>query len=117
MIEIPGDEYERELRTMTVPMLVHFYSSWCAQCEILAPSLEALAGELSDEIQIARMNLDHSPELAKRYGIAQVPTLMLFDEGLPIACIDVAMSPGQMTAQLQGLLADYAPHPRMAVAR
>ncbi len=117
VIEIPGDEFERELREMTIPMLVHFYNSWCTHCEILAPSLAALANQLKYEILVTKVNLDLCPELAKRYGIAQVPTLILFEAGLPIARLDVSMSPRRMKVQLQGLLADYAPYPRMAVGR
>lgn len=102
---------------MAVPLLVHFYSAWCGQGEILAPVLAALAERFQDEIHITKVNLDHCPELAKRYGIAHVPALLLFETGQPIAWIDASMPPRQMTAQLQGLLADYAPDPRILVAR
>jgi thioredoxin 1 len=108
VIEIQGDEFERAIPAAAKPVLAHFYTSWCGQCRILAPSLEILAGELEGELQVAKVNLDHCPELAKRYGIIDVPTLIFFDNGVPIASLDAWMSPRQMEAQLHGLLADYA---------
>jgi thioredoxin 1 len=111
LIEIQGAECERELRAAAQPVLVLFYTSWSGQCRILAPSLEGLAAELGDELQVAKVNLDHCPELARHHGITNVPALILFDDGAPVACLDVSMSPRQMKAQLQGLLADYASHP------
>ena len=110
VVEIQGEEFEREMRAAVRLVLVHFHTSWNGQCRILAPSLEALAAELGDELQIAKLNLDHCPDLAGRYGITGVPALILFDDGTPVACLDVSMSPCQMKAQLQGLLADYALH-------
>lgn len=110
MIKIQGEEFERELRSASQPVLVHFYTSWCGQCRILAPSLEALGGELEGELRVAAVNLDCCPELARHYGITNAPTLILFDTGSPIAYLDASMSPLQMKAQLQGLLADYATH-------
>jgi len=108
LIEIQGKEFEREIRSAAQPVLVHFHTSWCGQCQILAPSLKTLAAELEDELQVAKVNLDHCPELARRYGITNVPALILFDNGVPIASLDAWMSPRQMRAQLHGLLADYA---------
>jgi thioredoxin 1 len=111
VIEIQGEFCERELRTATVPVLVHFATSWCVQCQILATLLEAIAGEFGAELHVAEMNLDRSPELARRYGVTTVPTLMLFDNGLPIAVLDAGMSRRELKAQLHGLLADYAVQP------
>jgi thioredoxin 1 len=110
VIEIQGEEFERNLRAAAKPVLVHFHTSWSGQCRILAPSLELLAAEMGDKLQVAELNLDQCPELAGRYGITDVPTLILFDDGVPVACLDVWMSPRQMKAQLRGLLADYALH-------
>jgi thioredoxin-like negative regulator of GroEL len=108
VIEIEGAEWEHAIRSATRPVLAHFHTSWCGQCRILVPSLEALAAELEDELQVAKVNLDHCPELARRYGFTDVPALVLFDNGAPIALLDPWMSPRQMKAHLQGLLADYA---------
>ena len=108
VVEIEGAEWEREIPSATRPVLAHFHTSWCGQCRILFPSLEALAAELEDELQVARVNLDHCPELARRYGITGVPALVLFDNGMPVAALDPWMSPRQVKAHLQGLLADYA---------
>jgi len=108
VIEIQGEEFEREIRLASLPVLAHFRTSWCGQCRILAPSLVALADALEAELRVATADLDHCPELARRYGITDVPTLILFDTGAPIARLDAWMPPRQMRAQLQGLLADHA---------
>ncbi|MCW5552023.1 MAG: thioredoxin [Verrucomicrobiae bacterium] len=107
VMEIEGEQFERELGAVAEPVLVHFYASWSGQCRILAPTLEQLAAELGDELRVARVNLAHCPELAGRYAITDVPALILFEDGRPIACIDAEMLPRQMKVKLQGLLADY----------
>lgn len=109
LIEIPGAQFEREMQTATQPVLVHFYSPSSGQCRILSPSLEALARALEDELTIGQVNLDHCPELAGRYGIARVPTLILFAHGAPIEFYEGLRSPTELKARLQGSLADYAP--------
>lgn len=108
VLEIPGAEFEREIRSAMEPLLVLFYTSWCGRCQILAPSLARLASELEDELQVARVNLDHSPELAGCYGVFTVPTLILFDCGVPIECFEGVPSFPELKARLQGVLADYA---------
>jgi thioredoxin-like negative regulator of GroEL len=109
VIEIPGAQFEREMQTATQPVLVHFYTSSSGQCRILAQSLETLASELAGEVSIRKANLDDHPELARRYSITDVPTLILFDNGAPIAAFGGSISPRELKAHLQGLLADYAP--------
>lgn len=110
VMKIPGEQFERELRAAAEPVLVHFYASWSGPCRILGPTLEQLAAELGDELRVAKVNLDHCPELASRYHITDVPALILFEDGRPIACIDAAMSPRQIKVELKGLLADYVMH-------
>lgn len=83
-IEIPGAQFERELRTAAHPVLVHFYTSWSGQGRIPAPLLEALAGELAGDLSLRTLNLDAHPELAARYRITDVPALILFDHGAPL---------------------------------
>ena len=108
VIEIAGPRFGRGMRKATQPVLVHFYASWSGQCRILAPSLETLARELAGELSICKANLDAHPELARRYHITDVPALILFDGGAPIAVFDRSVSPRELQVRLQGLLADYA---------
>lgn len=109
VIEIPGAQFEREMRTATQPVLVHFYTSSSGQCRILAQSLETLASKLAGELSIRQANLDDHAELARRYSITDVSTLILFDNGAPIACFAGSICPRELKAHLYGLLADYAP--------
>jgi len=107
--EIPGTQFEYAVRTAKQPVLVHFYTSWSGQCRILAESLEMLAGDLAGQLSIRAANLEDHPELARCYGITDVPTLILFHNGSPIARFAGLVSPRELKAGLQGLLADYAP--------
>jgi thioredoxin 1 len=63
-----------------VPVLVDFYADWCGPCRMIAPALEELAKETTDA-RIVKVNVDHSPRLAARYGINSIPSLKVFDEG------------------------------------
>jgi len=113
VIEILGAKLERKLRKSAVPVLGYFSTSWSGLGQILAPALESLAGELKDELQVVRLDLDDCPELARRYGITNIPTLLLFSNAVPIAFLDTSLAPQQMKTSLQGLLADYATNPSL----
>jgi thioredoxin-like negative regulator of GroEL len=87
---------------------VHFYTWWSTQCRNLAQSLETLAGELLGELSIRQVNLADQPELTRSYRITDVPILILFDDGAPIAGFAGSIAPRELKASLHGLLADYA---------
>lgn len=113
VIEIRGTQFGRQMQSAKQPVLVHFFSSWSGACRILAPALETLAEDLVGDLNIRQVNLDEHPELARNYRLTDVPTLILFDSGVPIAVFDGSISPRELKPQLQGLLADYAlPHTR-----
>jgi thioredoxin 1 len=63
-----------------VPVLVDFYADWCGPCRIIAPVLDELAEETTDA-KIVKVNVDHSPQLAARYGISSIPNLKVFEDG------------------------------------
>ena len=63
------------------PTLVDFFASWCGPCKMLSPIVEEIAGELTDELSVYKLDIDEATETAERYGIVAVPTLLLFKDG------------------------------------
>ena len=64
-----------------LPVLVDFYSNWCPPCKMLEPIFEELAKELAGKIKFLRLNIDENREMAIKYGVMSIPTLILFKNG------------------------------------
>lgn len=63
------------------PVLVDFYAEWCGPCKAMAPILKQVKESLSENVRIIKVDVDHNPSIAGRYGIRSVPTLMMFRRG------------------------------------
>jgi thioredoxin 1 len=71
----------QEVESSAKPVLVDFWAEWCPPCRMLAPTFERLAANYGHEISFAKVNVDELPEVASRYGIRSIPTLLLLREG------------------------------------
>ena len=79
VIELDSNGYEDAVKSGVV--LVDFWAPWCGPCKMQAPILEKVAGQVGDKAVIAKVNVDESPELAAKYGIRSIPTLILLKDG------------------------------------
>lgn len=72
--------FDKEVLKAAHPVLVDFWAPWCGPCRALTPTLETMAGTRKD-VKIVKVNVDENPEIASRYGIMSIPTMLLFVEG------------------------------------
>ncbi len=78
---ISSEEFEGKVLQSEVPVLVDFFATWCGPCKMLAPVLDEVASELSGKATVYKVDVDKSPEIAQRYSIMSVPTLIVFENG------------------------------------
>ncbi len=78
------------------PVLIDFWAEWCGPCKMIAPLLDEAADEYAEKLQIVKLNVDENPNIAQKFGIRSIPTLMIFKDGAPQAQKLGAMSKSQL---------------------
>ncbi|MDR0453203.1 MAG: thioredoxin [Deferribacteraceae bacterium] len=78
---LTNDNFEKEVINSKKPVLVDFWATWCMPCKMLAPAIDALETDFTDKAVFAKLDVDENKEIASRYGIMSIPTVLLFKNG------------------------------------
>ena len=79
--KISEGNFEQDVLKSDIPVLVDFYADWCGPCSVMSPIVEDIASELDDKINVGKVNIDENQELAIKYDIMSIPTIILFKNG------------------------------------
>ncbi len=82
-IIITEENFENEVLNSDKPVLVDFWAQWCGPCRMLGPIIEEIANDYEGKVKVGKVNVDVQPNLASKYGIASIPTVIVFKNGKP----------------------------------
>jgi thioredoxin 1 len=97
---VKTDTFKEEVLQSDKPVIVDFWAEWCGPCHAVAPVLDRIIEERGDELKLVKVNIDEEQELAQRYGVASIPTMILFRDGAPAAAAIGAQPKGAIERSL-----------------
>ena len=98
------NNFDELLTVSDLPVLVDFYATWCGPCKMMAPILEQVNQQIKGKLRIVKIDTDRYPQLASRYSIEALPTLVLFKNGEPVDRIEGVMQTPQLLQHLNSII-------------
>lgn len=84
MLTFEEKNFEEEVLKVEGKVLVDFYADWCGPCRMMSPVIDDIAKELDGKVKVGKVNVDSNQELAIKYDVMSIPTIMVFEKGNPI---------------------------------
>lgn len=80
---VTDSTFDETIGSASEPVVVDFWAEWCGPCKQIAPVLDEIATEQAGKLKVVKLNVDENPETARRYDVMSIPTLIVFEDGLP----------------------------------
>jgi thioredoxin 1 len=104
VLKLTDATFDEEIAASPIPVLVEFWAQWCPPCRLIAPILDSIAAEYADRLRVCKVNSDDRPELALRYDVMSVPTILVFHHGELRRRMVGARSRSRLLDELAGVL-------------
>ncbi|HLI24597.1 MAG TPA: thioredoxin [Acidimicrobiales bacterium] len=104
VLTLTDQTFDEQIKGVDEPVLVDFWAEWCGPCKMIAPVLDEIASEQQGKLRIGKINIDENLDLARRFEVMSIPTLILFKEGEPRMRIVGAKGKGQLLQELHQFL-------------
>ena len=104
VLHLSAKDFEKEVVQSDLPVLIDFWAQWCGPCRAIAPVIEEIADELAGKLKVGKVNVDEEQELAARFNVMSIPTLIILKGGEPIGLIVGAMSKAQLLERIKAKL-------------
>jgi len=102
---VTQSSFDTDVIGSSEPVLVDFWAEWCGPCRMIAPALEEISTEMAGKVTIAKLNIDENPDIAVKYGVRSIPTLMIFRDGKPAAVQVGANAKGKIVEWINNAIA------------
>jgi thioredoxin 1 len=103
-VTLSESTFDEEIKSSSEPVLVDFWAEWCGPCKMIAPTLDEIGKDYEGRLKIAKVNIDDSPDIARRFDVMSIPTLILFKDGEPSLRIIGAKGKGQLVQEIDPFL-------------
>ena len=104
VVEVTEGNFEQEVMKSSTPVLVDLWAAWCGPCRMIAPVVEELAGTYQGKIKMSKLNVDDHPQVAARFRIMNIPTLLLFKGGQEVDRIVGVVPKEELTRRIERVI-------------
>ena len=105
ILHVTDDNFDAEVLSSDLPVLVDFWAEWCGPCKMIAPILEEVAKDFQGRVKVVKVDVDQNPESPAKYSVRGIPTLLLFKDGEVVDTKVGALTKSQLVAFLDAHLA------------
>ena len=100
-LELTSQNFDEKVIKSNKPVLVDFWAEWCGPCKMIAPTIESIAAEYADKLVVGKINVDNEPDISQKYGIRNIPTMLVFKGGVVVDKLVGAMTKPALVSKLQ----------------